>query len=415
MPYLPRVVDGELTEKLASSGAVLIEGPRACGKTATALQVAASTVRLDTDPAARLAAEIDPALVLNQGAPQLIDEWQVVPGIWNNVRQVVDERQLPGQFILTGSAVPADDINRHSGAGRFGVLRMRPMSLFESGHSTGQVSLDALLAGFPPASSDPGLTVTDLAERITIGGWPAQQGASVRAAMSAARDYLEQVRQVDLGRLDGPKRDPRKVEAVLRSLARNTATEVANSVLAADAGGSEGLHRGTVSDYLDALERVMVIEDQPAWAPRIRSRARLRRAPKRHFTDPSLAAAALGAGPERLLADLNAMGFLFESLVVRDLRVLSQPLGGEVLHYRDGDGHEVDAIVQLVDGRWAGLEVKLGVSQSDLAAASLIKFASLVDTDVCGPPAALIVITGTGYAYRRPDGVSVVPIGALGP
>jgi predicted AAA+ superfamily ATPase len=186
-------------------------------------------------------------------------------------------------------------------------------------------------------------------------------------------------------------------------------------VLAADAGGSEGLHRGTVADYLDALERLMIVEDQPAWAPRIRSRSRLRKAPKRHFIDPSLAVAALGADPERLLADLNAMGFLFESLVVRDLRVLSQPLRGEVLHYRDSDGHEVDAIVQLADGRWAGFEVKLGAAQSDRAAASLTRFASLVDTDVCGPPAALVVITGTGYAYRRPDGVYVVPIGALGP
>jgi hypothetical protein len=415
MPYLPRIADAELTDKLASSGAVLIEGPRACGKTATALQVAASTVRFDTDRSARAAAEIDPALILNQAVPVLLDEWQVIPTIWNHVRRAVDDRQLAGQFILTGSAVPTDDVNRHSGAGRFATLRMRPMCLFESGHSTGNVSLEALFAGEAGSGSDPGLTVPDLADRITVGGWPAQQTATVRAAAAAARGYLEQVRQVDLRRLDGPSRDPRKVEAVLRSLAQNTATEVANSVLAADAGGSEGLHRGTVADYLDALERLMIVEDQPAWAPRIRSRSRLRKAPKRHFVDPSLAVAALGAGPERLLADLNAMGFLFESLVVRDLRVLSQPLRGEVLHYRDSDGHEVDAIVQLADGRWAGFEVKLGAAHSDRAAASLTRFASLVDTDVCGPPAALVVITGTGYAYRRPDGVYVVPIGALGP
>ena len=287
LTYLPRIADSELIERLASSGAVLIEGPRACGKTATALQVAASTVRLDTDRAARLAAEIDPALVLDRAAPELIDEWQLVPGIWNNVRAAVDDRQLPGQFILPGSAVPADDVSRHSGAGRFAMPRMRPMSLFESGHSTGKVPLKARLAGISPSSSNPGLTVTDLAERITVGGWPAQQTATVRAAASAARDYLEQVRQVDLRRLNGPARDPRKVEAVLRSLARNTATQVANTVLAADAAGSEGLHRGTVTDYLDSLERLMVVEDQPAWAPRLRSCARLRKAPKRHFVDPS--------------------------------------------------------------------------------------------------------------------------------
>lgn len=415
MHYLPRIADGELAQRLTSSGAVVIEGPKACGKTATALEVAASTVRLDIDRAARAAAEIDPGLLLNQEAPQLIDEWQTVPEIWNHVRRVVDDRQLPGQFILTGSAVPADDVNRHSGAGRFTTLRMRPMSLFESGHSIGTASLQGLLDGASASSADPGLTIPDLADRITVGGWPAQQGSPVTAAATANRGYLEQVRLIDIARIEGARRDPRKMEAVLRSLARNTATEVANTVLAADAGGSDGLHRSTVADYLDALERLMIIEDQPAWAPRMRSRGRLRKAPKRHFVDPSLAVAALGVGPERLLADLNAMGFLFESLVVRDLRVLSQALQGEVLHYRDEGEHEVDAIVALADGRWAAFEVKLGAGQTDVAAANLLAFSSLVDTTACGPPAALVVITGTGYAYRRPDGVSVVPIGALGP
>lgn len=416
MRYMERVVDEELAARLNASGAVVIEGPKACGKTATALQVAASAVMLDVDAGARLALAVDPSLVLEGERPRLLDEWQVQPKLWNYVRRAVDARGEAGQFILTGSSVPAEDVERHTGAGRFSFLRLRPMSLFEAGHSTGTVSLAGLLSGVPPRSTDPGLTVRRLAEIITMGGWPAQQGRGMLDAARAARDYLEQVRQVDISRVGSTRRDPARVGALLRSLARNVATEAKNSVLAADAGGADGaLSEHTVADYLDALSRLMIIEDQRAWAPHLRSKAVMRKSPKRHFVDPSLAVAALHTGPERLLGDLNLLGLLFESLVVRDLRVFSQPLEGEVLHYRDHYGVEVDAVVQLPDGRWGAFEIKLGEGLVEEGAQGLLRFAAQIDTDRCGAPSVLAVICATGFGYRRDDGVAVVPVGALGP
>ena len=414
MAYTPRFVDGELRLRLEAAGAVVIEGPKACGKTETAKRQARSVVLLDIDPQALAAARVDPTLVLDGAVPRLLDEWQTEPAIWNHVRRAVDERQAPGQFILTRSSVPSDDIDRHTGAGRFSFLRMRPMSLAESGHSNGQVSFENLFDRVPARAVDPGMTVARLAELITVGGWPAQLGAPIRAASQAAIDYLHQICTVDVGRVAGPRRDPSKVEALVRSLARNVATEVAITTLAADAGGADGdLSRVTVSEYLGALERLMVIEDQPAWAPHLRSTRQLRSSPKRHFVDPSLAVAALRVRPQRLLQDLNFFGFLFESLVVRDLRVLSQPLGGTVLHYRDNKGLEVDAVVELADGRWAGFEIKLGPGAIDQGARSLLKFRDIVDVDRRGEPAVLGVITGTGYGYVRDDGVAVIPIGTL--
>lgn len=414
--YRTRTVDAELERRLQTAGAVVIEGPKACGKTETARQVAASSVLLDVDAAARQAVAVDPALILDGPTPRLIDEWQVEPTVWNHVRRAVDHRGEPGQFILTGSADPGHDAGRHTGAGRFSFLRMRTMCLYETGHANGRVPLSGLLAGEAPHCPDPGLTVADLVERVVAGGWPRYLGRSAADAADGARDYLTQLRQVDVGRLAGARRDPAKVERLLRSLARNVATEVAVTVLAADAGGHDGpLARNTVADYLDVLERLMVVENQPAWAPHLRSKAVLRSTPKRHFVDPSLAAAALSAGPGRLLRDLNLFGLLFESLVVRDLRVLAQSLGGEVLHYRDNYGLEVDAVVALDDGRWGAFEVKLGPAMVDEGAATLLKFADTVDISRCGPPAVLAVVCGTGYGFRRPDGVSVVPIGALGP
>jgi len=416
VPYLPRVVDAELDARLAAAGAVVIEGPKASGKTETARQRAASSVLLDVDENARRAAVVDPSLVLEGAVPRLIDEWQIEPGLWNHVRRAVDDRGRAGQFVLTGSSVPAEDMARHTGAGRFSFLRMRPMSLYESGHTNGAVSLAGLLAGDTPRSDDPGVSVADLADRITAGGWPAQHGRRVVDAARAARDYLEQVRQVDVPRVGGPRRDPARIERLLRSLARNTASEVGVSLLAADAGGGDRpLGRQTVADYLNILDQLMVIEDQPAWAPHLRSRASLRRSPKRHFVDPSLAVAALGAGPERLLGDLSLLGLLFESLVIRDLRVLAQPLDGQVLHYRDSYGVEVDAIVQLADGRWGAFEVKLGAGLVDEGAEALMRFRKAIDTEQSGEPAVLGVIAGTGFGYARPDGIVVVPVGALAP
>jgi len=414
--YCPRIADAELRACLASAGAVVIEGPKACGKTRMAQQLAASEVLLDVDPSARQALAVDPALVLAGARPRLLDEWQVEPALWNQVRRAVDVCGEPGQFLLTGSAVPADDAARHTGAGRFSFLRLRPMTLLEIGAGPGGVSLAALLEGEPSSCADPGLAVADLAELVCRGGWPAQLGRPLAATSRAARDYLEQVRQVDVQRVDGRRRDPQRLGTLLRSLARNVATEVSLTTLAADAGGADGpLDPRTVADHLQALERLMVLENQPAWRPHLRSKAALRQAPRRHFCDPSLAVAALGGSPDRLLKDLEWLGLLFESLVIRDLRVLAQALDGEVFHYRDNYGVEVDAIVQLRNGRWGAIEIKLGQGQVEAAASSLWRFRSQLDIGRTGEPAFLAVVCGSGYGYRRADGISVVPVGALGP
>lgn len=413
MDYRPRLIDAELTAALDAVGAVVLEGPRAVGKTESGRHAVRSEVRVDT-PAARQAFAADPRLLLDGATPRLIDEWQVEPDLWNEVRHTVDRRQDKGQFILAGSAVPRDDPARHPGAGRFIHLRMRPMTLAETGHSTGWVSLAAVLAGQGASAGDPGLRVADLAERIVVGGWPGHLDLSATPAMRAMAGYIEDTCRVDLQRLDGVRRDPRSVRRLIDSLARNIATPASLESLAADANGADGtMLPETVGSYLHALDRLMVTEDLPAWRPSLRSRARLRAAAVRHFADPSLATAALNAGPSRLLRDLGWMGFLFESLVVRDLRVYAQPLDGRLSHYRDSNGLEADAIIELPDGRWAAFEIKLGSSPAvvDAAAAGLLRLASIVD----GPaPVALAVITGTGYSLVRPDGVLQIAIGALG-
>ncbi len=416
MEYKPRVVDSELVQRLSSAGAVVIEGPKFCGKTVTAKEVAASWVLLDTDVRAQQALAADPSLVLIGAVPRLLDEWQVEPSLWNLVRHEVDNRALPGQFILTGSSLPNDDIRRHAGAGRFSVLRMRPMSLFETGQSNGSVSLKELMGGNVGKAGDSGITREVIAERIVVGGWPAHQDMSLQGSTRAARDYLKQIREVDIARTTGGKRDPIKLDRFLRSFARNISTEAAITVLAADTGGSDGaISRNTISEYMEVLQRLMIIENQPAWPAHLRSRAILRMAPKRHFVDPSLAVAALSGSVKRLLDDPELMGLLFESLIIRDLRVFSQPLDGEVFHYRDNNGIEVDAIVQLADGRWGAFEVKLGLGSIDRAAENLLRFEKLIDVGMSGTPSVMGVICGTGFAYRRPDGVAVIPIGTLGP
>lgn len=414
--YRARIVDAELAARLEAMGGVVIEGPKACGKTETARRVAASEVLLDVDAEARQAAAVDPSLVLEGATPRLIDEWQVEPKIWNHVRREIDERSEPGQFILTGSAVPSDQATRHTGAGRMTRLRMRPMSLFEAGRSTGRISLGELLAGAEARSPDPKLRVKDLANEIVIGGWPASRELKASHAEQAVRDYLDEVRRTDVSQVDTKKRDPEKVAQLLRSLARNTATSASVKTLAQDAGGAdEAPDRKTIIDYLDALSRLMIIEDQPAWAPHLRSKYVLRRAAKRHFVDPSLAAAALSASPETLMQDLNLLGLLFESLVIRDLRIYAQAHDGAVLQYRDSNDQEVDAIVRTRGGAWAGFEVKLGTGLVDQGAESLKTFAKQIDMKKCGEPACLGVIVGTGYGYVREDGIKVIPIGSLGP
>ena len=298
---------------------MVVEGARACGKTATARSVSASEALLDTDDNMREAVAVNPDLVLKGKAPRLIDEWQVAPAIWNHVRRAVDDRGEPGQFILTGSATPSDDTTRHSGAGRITRLRMRPMSLFELGQSDGTVSLARLLDGEPMTGAKSDLTIPEIATAAAVGGWPGLRGIETERALRSLRGYVDEIRRIDVSRVDERRRDPNRVGRLLASLARNVATHVAATTLAKDAGGSDGpLDDDTVREYLDILERLMVIENQPAWAPHLRSTHALRRAPKRHFVDPSLAVAALNATPEQILEDLRLFGFVFESLVVRD-------------------------------------------------------------------------------------------------
>ena len=417
MTYLPRIVDAELAQLLNATGAVLVEGPKACGKTATATQATASEVLLDIDDNARRMVEIDPATVLAGDTPRLIDEWQLAPRIWNHVRRTVDRRGLPGQFILTGSAVPADDITRHTGAGRFSRLRMRPLSLYEAGRSSGEISLAALLDGHEQRAGQSSISISSLAELICAGGWPGNISKSTQAAMRANRGYMDDICRVDISRVSEARRDPFKVERLVRSLARNVATPVALSRLAADVAGADNrmLKPETAARYVEALHRLMVVENQPAWSPHLRSRTTLRSSPVRHFVDPSLAVAALRAAPARLLADLNFLGFLYESLVIRDLRAYAQAADARVFHYREKDGLEVDAIVEAADGRWAAFEIKLGESRVKQGAESLRKFAGRMQGSDRGKPSALAVIVPNGYGYSGGEEVGTIPLGALGP
>jgi len=414
--YIERIVDSEIQRKLRALGAVVIEGAKACGKTVTAQQHAASEVRLDIDEPVREAAALDPSSVLDGPTPRLIDEWQLEPAIWNHVRRAIDDRRAPGQFILTGSVIPADEATRHSGAGRLTRVRMRPMSLLEKRRSSGRMSLSCLLDGEREGGPESKLTLPELAAEIALGGWPGFHEMERNEALEAIGAYLEEVRRLDVKTADGTRRNPVKVGQLLRSVGRNVSTQASIATLARDAGGSEGpLDRATVSEYLDALRRLMIVEDQPAWGVHLRTTHVLRKAPKLHFVDPSLAIGTMRGSPEGLVRDIPLFGLLFESMVIRDLRVYAQAVDAEVAHYRDSDGLEVDAIVEARDGRWAAFEVKLGFSQVDEASANLQKFVKRIDTSRCGPPAALGVIIGSGYGFKREDGVHVIPIGALGP
>jgi len=401
---------------MKSVGAVLIEGPKACGKTATASRMAASIVDVAGDATARASIELNPGYLLDRPRPILFDEWQVAPALWNLVRRAVDDSDRGrGLFVLTGSATPRDDSTRHSGAGRIGVLHMRPMSLFESGHSSGDVSLAALLDGQPQVGAGSGLSVPDLMKRIVIGGWPDLLDADEPEARGWLADYLEQIVQVDVPSFVG-RRDPHLLGRVLASLGRFVAQSPAVRTIAADAGGERGpIAPATIYSHLDALDRLGLLDDSEAWQPHIRSRARLRTTPTRYFVDPSIGAAALHVGVADLLRDLPAAGYHFEALAIRDLRIYAQPLGGRVDTWRDDKGNEIDAVITLSDGRWAAAEIKLSQLDVDRAAANLHRFAEQVDQDRHGPPAALIVITATGAAGRRNDGVAVVPITGLRP
>jgi predicted AAA+ superfamily ATPase len=412
--YNKRFTDAILKKRLGGSGAVLIQGAKGCGKTETAAQIAKSIARLDVDDEIRVRMEIDPKSVLVGSVPRLIDEWQEYPQIWNYIRRAVDDRKKKGQFILTGSANPERRARLHSGAGRFSIIKMRPMSLFEKGWSTGEVSLSNLVKGRTPTSAPAEFDLKTLAERISLGGWPSLIGSNSRQALRFMKDYIALIAEVDINRAGDVKRDPQKIMRLLQSLARNISTEASLTSLAKDSGGSDtSLTDETISEYLETLERLMIVEQLPSWSPHIRSADTLRKAPKRHFVDPSLAIGALGLSTEKLLGDLNYFGFLFESLVIRDLRIYADVNDGSVFHYRDSRGMEVDAIVEYPDRTWAAFEVKMGFTAQDEAAANLLSFAQKIDQKKMGSPAALTIITANGFACRRKDGINVVPLQVL--
>ena len=416
MEYKNRISDEELQRKLSASGAVLIRGAKACGKTESAKQLANSVLHLDRDEQAQLLFDTAPKRLLLGDTPRLIDEWQVIPKLWDHVRHEVDDRKKNAQFILTGSAHPEESAKMHSGAGRFTIVDMRTMSWQELVLSTGLVKLSDLFEGKPIEIQDDRTELELIINQIIKGGFPSLINSNVRQAMDVNRAYVELLAEVDMSRVSDTRRDPQKIRSLLKSLARNTSTLVDNAVIGKDikAHESVGLSRPTLYDYLDTLQRLMILEDQPAWSTHIRSSHTLRNSPKRHFTDVSLAVAVLGANQQLLLNDLNFTGFLFESMVVHDLRVYGQANDAKVYHYRDSSGLEVDSIVQKYNGDWSAFEIKLGTGQIEEAAENLLRFAKLVDTEKTGAPKSLNIITGTGMSYTRKDGVNVIALASLG-
>jgi predicted AAA+ superfamily ATPase len=415
--YLLRLCDQELQIALQSSGAVLIEGAKWCGKTRTATNAAKSILYMqdpDNTTSYQAMADTKPSLLLKGETPRLIDEWQMAPVLWDAVRFEVDKREDAGQFILTGSAVPADNVTAHTGTGRFSRMLMRPMSLFESNESNGTVSLGDLFDGNQAIEAMSELTIEKIAFALCRGGWPASVRKKETSALRMSRDYVEAVINNDVSRVDDVEKNPDRVRLLLRSLARNVATlasiqTIKNDIEATDVSISDK----TISSYLNALRRIFVVEDLPAWLPSMRSKSAIRTSAKRHFVDPSIATAVLRTNPVGLLNDFKTFGFLFESLCTRDIRVYAQSIDGDVFHYRDKSGLESDLIVRLRDGRWAAIEVKLGNKQIEEAAQNLLALKAKIDEDKMGQVSFLMVITGGQYAYRRNDGVLVVPIGCL--
>lgn len=411
--YYPRICDQVLSRKLQLTGATLVVGPKWCGKTETALQAARSVIYIQSDPQYKETGKLMPSLLLEGETPRLIDEWQEVPELWNAVRHSVDQRKKQGQFILTGSATPRDEVLAHSGIGRISRIQMRPMSLYESKESTGSVSLKALFEGEQEIAAVSSMDIPQLAFSICRGGWP---GAVTLPAGSEmlAREYTDMLVEADIRNLDGIERNPHRVRQVLRSLARNISTlTTANTILADVRANDITINERTLDNYLNAMRRLFVVEDVPAWSPSVRSKTTIRTSVKRQLADPSIATAVMRVDTAGLLHDLNTFGFLFESLCTRDLRVYAQSNDGEIFHYRDKDQLEIDLIISLNDGRWAAIEVKLGEHQADEAAANLIQLKNKVDTSRIGEPSFLMVLTGGKFAYQRKDGVMVVPLACL--
>ena len=418
--YKKRIADGLLQRKLAGKGAVLIEGAKWCGKTTTAEQIAKSVLYMSetgmVEQSIKLAS-LNPKLLLRGETPRLIDEWQIAPQLWDSVRFESDHGPL-GQFILTGSSVPADMSKViHSGTGRIGWIKMRPMSLWESHESTGEVSLGELFTAPDQVGGINKMDIEQVAFLTCRGGWPLAVDMDREIALDQAFDYIEAVEKRDISKVDGVERDPVRVHRLLRSLARNQGSQASFGTIRADlqANESDTLSEDTISSYIKALKEIFVVEDSEAWNPNLRSKTAIRTSDTRYFTDPSIATAALGIGPQDLVNDLNTFGLVFETLAVRDLRVYAEALNGKVYHFRDKNGLECDAVIHLRDGRYGLVEIKLGGDDLvDEGSESLLKLAGKIDTERMNAPSFMMVLVGVGtYAYRREDGVYVVPIGCL--
>ena len=419
--YKKRIVDEILLDKLEAKGAVVIEGPKWCGKTTTAMQVAKSILRMD-EPNKRNAniqmADIAPSQLLLGNTPRLIDEWQIAPKLWDAIRYEVDIRGEEGQFILTGSAVPIEsDEIKHSGTGRFTWLTMRPMSLFESEDSSGEVSLKKLFTTPEQIVGTSSLDLDDISYLICRGGWPRAVGMKEKPSLAQAEDYYEAIIKSDINRADGITKNSERVKRLMRSFARNQGSQASNTLFRDDMADNEveTFSEDTVATYINALKKIFVVEDMPAWNPNLRSKTAIRTSDTRYYTDPSIAVAALGIGPKDLLNDLNTMGLLFETMCVRDLRVYTESLGGNVYHYRDKSGLECDAVIHLRNGSYGLVGIKLGGDNLiEEGAINLKKLADKIDTTKMKPASFLTIVVGLGdYAYRRKDGIYIVPIGCL--
>ena len=417
---MPRMVDAQLETYLQAFSAVCIEGPKWCGKTWTAAHHSSSQLFLG-DPSGnfqnRQLAELSPSLILEGNRPRLIDEWQEVPPIWDAVRQAADQTPEKGQFILTGSSTPNHKGIMHSGAGRIARIRMHPMSLYESGDSSGAVSLSQLCSGKLIPAMTGEVSLRKLTELIVRGGWPGSLHLPLEQAALLPHEYITAIIEDDVYRIDGIKRDTSKMRLLLQSLARNESTTAANRTLKSDIEkiGDENIDAETINAYLDIFNRLFIIDNQPPFSTSVRSSVRIKQAVKRHFADPSLACALLNISADGLIQDLETLGFLFEALCERDLKIYAETFGGRLYHYQDYRNREIDAVIELPDGKWCAFEIKLGAHQIDAAAQALLKLHQEISEDPKGkPPAVLCVLCGlSNAAYQRPDGVFVVPITAL--
>lgn len=419
--YKKRIADELLKKKLKGKGAVLIQGPKWCGKTTTAEQISNSVLYMDNpeDKEQNISlADLQPSLLLTGATPRLIDEWQLAPKLWDAIRFEVDHRGEEGQFILTGSSVPANmDEVTHTGTGRFAWLTMRPMTLYESGESNGSISLLELFNNSTKLNGISELTLKDVAYLCCRGGWPRSIFMDKETALEQAYDYYNAVVNSDISRVDNINRDPERAKNLMRSYARNIGSQVSNVTIKDDMINNDlfSLDVDTVLSYINALKKLFVIEESPAWNPNLRSKTAIRTSKTRYFVDPSIAVAALGIGPNDLINDLNTFGLIFESLCIRDLRVYAESINGSVYHYRDASGLECDAVVHLRSGVYGLIEIKLGGDNLiNEGVENLIKMKNKIDTEKMNNPAFLMVLTATGkYAYQREDGVYIVPIGCL--